>query len=79
MSKYCYGRISKSNKYYVRLKEWKGAYDEMGDLFSFCRVLKIFDNTEKCRKYIDWLKEKDEPKMVRMYDSRTIERIREVC
>lgn len=56
MSKYCYGRISKSKEWYVRLKEWKGLYDNMGDLLSFCRVLKRFDTPEQCIKYIDYLK-----------------------
>lgn len=59
MSKYEYGRISQSDKWYVRLKEWKGSYDNKGDLLSFCRVLKLFRTPEECIRYIDWLKEKD--------------------
>ncbi len=68
MSKYCYGKISKSNKWYVRLKEWKGVYDTEGDLFPFCRVLKTFDRPEACVKYIDYLKEgKEIPKLSENY------------
>lgn len=59
MSKYYYGKISGSNKFYVRLKEWKSVYDNMGDLQPFCRVLKLFDKPEECIRYIDWLKERD--------------------
>lgn len=59
MSKYCYGKISGSKKWYVRLKEWKGIYDNMGDLYSFCHVLKKFDTPEQCIKYIDYLKGND--------------------
>lgn len=59
MSKYCYGKISKSNKWYVRLKEWKGYYDNMGDLQPFCRVIKTFRGPEECVRYIDYLKERD--------------------
>lgn len=59
MSKYTYGKISRSNKFYVRLKEWKGCYDNLGDLQPFCRVLKKLDKQEECIRYIDWLKERD--------------------
>lgn len=59
MSKYSYGKISKSNEWYVRLKEWKGSYDNKGDLLQFCRVIKIFRTPDECIKYIEWMKERD--------------------
>ena len=57
MSKYQYGMISKSKKWYVRPKEWKAVYDNNGDLMKFCNVLKIFRTPVECIKYIEWLKE----------------------
>ena len=62
MSKYSYGLISKTKKWYVRLSEWKGVYDNMGDLQPFCRVLKTFRCSEECRKYIEYLKEHEKEK-----------------
>lgn len=59
MSKYQYGMISKSKKWYVRLKEWKAVYDHAGDLQPYCRVLKIFRTPKECIDYINWLVEHD--------------------
>lgn len=55
MSKYCYGKISGSSKWYVRPKEWKQSTDNHGDLLKFCRVLMTFDRATDCIQYIDWL------------------------
>lgn len=64
MSKYCYGEISGSKEWYVRLKEWRRVEDEEGKLYSFCRVIKRLKNKEECIKYIDYLKglDKEEKK-----------------
>ena len=59
MSKYCYGRISKSNLWYVRMSSWHKVFDNKGDLLPCARVIKLFDSSEKCRLYIDWLKNRD--------------------
>ena len=59
MSKYCYGKISKSNKYYVRLKSWHTMTDEKGDLLPCCRVIKLFNYPKECVEYIEWLKKGD--------------------
>ena len=53
MSKYCYGKISNSTKFYVRLKEWHTMTDEKGDLLPTCRVLKTFDRIDDAIAYID--------------------------
>lgn len=55
MSKYQYGMISKTNKWYVRLAEWKATYDHGGDLLPYCRVLKTFRTPKECIEYIKWL------------------------
>ena len=59
MSKYCYGKISNSTKFYVRLKEWHTMTDEKGDLLPTCRVIKTFDRIDDVIVYIDYLKECD--------------------
>ena len=59
MSKYCYGKISNSTKYYVRLKEWHEITDCKGDLLQTCRVIKTFDRLDEVIKFIDYLKECD--------------------
>lgn len=57
MSKYCYGKLSNSTKYYVRLKSWHTMTDEKGDLLPTCRVIKTFDRIDDAIAYIDYMKE----------------------
>lgn len=59
MSKYCYGKISNSTKYYVRLKSWHTMTDEKGDLLPICRVIKTFDRIGDVIAFINYLKECD--------------------
>lgn len=65
MSKYEYGRISKSKKWYVRLKEWKCIRDNKGDLNPYCRILRIFRTPYECIKYIDWLKDHEKQNSIK--------------
>ena len=59
MSKYEYGKISRSKNWYVRMSEWKCIRDHAGDLNPYCRILKIFRTPKECVDYINWLKERD--------------------